>query len=212
MFTGIIQDMALVKSVHKEPGLHRLILTTNAEFTAGLTLGGSIAVNGVCLTVVDFSPSEMIFQIMQSTLNCTNLGQLQSNDWVNIERSLRLGDEIGGHLISGHVETTAKIITIDKPHELNWILTLQTQPQWFKYIFPKGFICLDGASLTIQEVIPEQHTFTVHLIPETIKRTTFQFKSIGANINVDIDKQTIAIVDSVKRILATDATKISTID
>jgi riboflavin synthase len=197
MFTGIIQNIEQVKSIHKEPALHTLVITTNAEFTAGLTLGSSIAINGVCLTVVDFNSNEMTFQIMQSTLDCTNLGQLHINDWVNIERSLRVGDEIGGHLISGHVETTAQIVSIEKPHELNWIVTLQTKPHWLNYLFPKGFICLDGVSLTLQEIHAHNHTFTVHLIPETIKRTIFPYKTVGSSINMDIDKQTITIVDTV---------------
>ncbi|MEK7532799.1 MAG: riboflavin synthase, partial [Patescibacteria group bacterium] len=121
-------------------------------------------------------------------------------DRVNIERSASLGDEIGGHLLSGHIMGTAEITDIDHSDN-NHRVTFRAPREWMKYIFSKGFIALDGCSLTIVEVDKTASTFTVWLIPETLRVTTFGFKKVGDKVNVEIDSRTQTIVDTVQALM-----------
>jgi riboflavin synthase len=197
MFTGIVQGMATVIAIEKKTNaLHlKLDLTGLAR---DIQLGASVSVSGVCLTVASIQDSHLEFDVIGETLAKTSLALLQLGDQVNIERSARLGDEIGGHHVSGHVSGTVTIKNIDTPPN-NWMVTFACEAIWMPYILPKGFIALDGCSLTIVDVGTDW--FTVHLIPETLVRTTFGKKSVGDKVNFEIDAITRAIVDTVQRIL-----------
>jgi riboflavin synthase len=146
------------------------------------------------LTVTEINQDSLEFDLIMETLKVTNFGKIEEKSIVNIERSLKLGDEIGGHIISGHVFDTATIIEITEP-ENNYILTLSFNPDLQKYIFPKGYISLNGISLTIGEV--NENTFTVYLIPETLRLTNLMHKLIGDSINIEIETQTRNTVDTI---------------
>jgi len=139
----------------------------------------------------------LFFDAMQETLRSTTLGTLTPGDRINFERAARIGDEIGGHLLSGHVHTTAEVVAIDRP-ENNCTLTFEVPEQWTKYIFPKGYIAINGASLTIGEVTGNR--FNIHLIPETLRATTFTDIALADQVNIEIDSQTQTIVDTLARL------------
>ena len=198
MFTGIVAGLAEVSNINKQHQLWQLTLTLPEQACGDFKVGASIAVNGTCLTIVEFTERQVIFDVMMETLDLTNLNALQPGDKVNVERAARFGDEIGGHLLSGHIYGLAEIIAIDQP-ENNRIITLKTDSQWMPFILSKGFIALDGASLTVNEAEGDQ--FKVYLIPETIRSSTLGFKKVGTKLNLEIDSQTQAIVETVHKTL-----------
>ncbi len=197
MFTGIVQSCVPVVSFTHEGGHAVMTLLFPEDRVRGLQRGASVAIDGACLTVTEIDNARVSFDLMGETLAKTTLGQLKEGNQVNIERSASLGDEIGGHLLSGHITGTAEIVAIDHP-ENNHVLTFHVPPEWMKYIFPKGFIALDGASLTIVDVDKAAGAFTIWLIPETLRITTFGFKKTGDRVNVEIDSRTQTIVDTVQ--------------
>lgn len=199
MFTGITRGYYPITFINKSSDFSQIAVSVPPEITDGLQRGASVAIDGVCLTVVNVEGGTIAFDVMQETLNKTTLGNLSMGSQVNVERSYKVGDEIGGHILSGHVFGTAKISKIVKT-EMNHTLTIQCNPEWMKYILPKGFIALDGVSLTICDCDPDGH-FTINLIPETLKMTTFGFKKEGDNINLELDAKTQATVDTVERVL-----------
>ena len=201
MFTGIIKGVFKLHSVVRKQEFMTIEIRLNESLCQGLESGASVAVNGVCLTVtsVDAEGHIASFDIMQETLRATNLGSLQKGTPVNIERAARFGDEIGGHLLSGHVHDKVTIQEVIKS-ENNTTLVFKFDPCWQDYIQPKGYIALNGASLTIGEQVQEG-TFCVHLIPETLRLTTFGIAEKGSQINLEIDSQTQAVVNTVKAYL-----------
>ncbi len=200
MFSGIVQSCVEVVNVRKKTGLTTFTLQLPKSLIKGLKKGSSISVDGVCLTVAKISGTKVSFDAMKETLDKTTISELKTRSSVNIEKSLKVGDEIGGHNVSGHVDTKAEIVKIEKPKN-NHIITFKCDKKWMKYILPKGFIALDGASLTIVDVDKNQGAFSVYFIPETLKITTFRFKRVGDKVNLEIDRQTQAIVDTVERVL-----------
>lgn len=198
MFTGIVQGIAQVKEVHSYAGGKKVNIFFGSEGVDGLKIGASVAIDGVCLTAVDVQKEAAAFEIIQETLSCTTLQDLVPGRCVNWERSAKFGDEIGGHLLSGHVFAVASIEKIETPPN-NTIMTFNGEPRWMKYIFPKGYVAIDGASLTVVDVYPGS-TFTVHLIPETLRATTLGKKSVGDLVNIEIDAQIQAIVNTIERI------------
>ncbi len=197
MFTGIVKGLLKVQSIKLLPGLMQLGIEFTYQLVKDLEIGASVSINGVCLTVVKIEGLTVYFDLIQETLNLTNLALLSINDYVNVERSARFGDEIGGHLLSGHIKGQALIHKIDNPSN-NHLVTLQAPQGMIKYFFSKGYIALDGVSLTLVDVNRHNHTFSVHLIPETLRQTTFGFKKEGSKVNVEIDTQTQIIVDSLQ--------------
>jgi riboflavin synthase len=168
------------------------------EYLTGLSLGASIANNGCCLTVTKIDGDLVSFDLIQSTLGITNLGLLQVGDKINIERAAKIGDEIGGHLMSGHILTFATLVECVVT-EHNTTLWLTLPPQYAHFLFEKGYIGLDGISLTIGQV--DSNRFCVHLIPETLARTNLGWRKVGDVINIEIDPQTQVLVETVQRLL-----------
>ena len=169
------------------------------DMAGGLQTGASVAHNGCCLTVTETDGRTARFDLMAETLDKTNLGRLKAGDLVNLERAARFGDEIGGHLMSGHITATTEILRIERTGHnttMHFALPAALKP----YILPKGFVGLDGCSLTIGSV--GEDSFCVHLIPETLRRTLFGTRQAGDTVNLEIDPQTQAVVDTVGRILA----------
>ncbi|MGB0466556.1 MAG: riboflavin synthase subunit alpha [Pontibacterium sp.] len=199
MFTGIVQGKASVYSIKKQDQFMRLQLVLPPERAEQLQPGASIAVNGTCLTITAFDGNRVSFDVIMETLAVTNLGGLKTGDKVNFERAARIGDEIGGHLLSGHVHDQVSVCEIKRP-ENNCIIWFEVHERWMKYILPKGFVALNGCSLTIGEII--NNRFNVYLIPETLSITGFGQAQIGDKVNLEIDPQTQAIVDTVERYMA----------
>jgi len=197
MFSGIVQGTAEI-SVHEiADGSSKLHVKFPAEGLAGIDVGASIAIDGVCLTAAQISATVVEFDLVGETLAKTTLGDRRCGDKVNFERAATFGSEIGGHEMSGHISTIAEVVEISHPDN-NYVLTLSVSPEWMRYILPKGFIGLDGASLTVANTNPAG-TFSVWLIPETLQRTCFSQRAIGATVNLEIDAKTQAIVDTVER-------------
>ncbi|MDA0147597.1 riboflavin synthase subunit alpha [Vibrio sp. LaRot3] len=199
MFTGIVQGMASVVSVEKKQDFQTHTVKLTDELGANLAIGASVAHNGCCLTVSKIEGDLVSFDLMQATLKLTNLGEVESGSLVNIERAAKFGDEIGGHSMSGHISLMATVVdVIDSPN--NRTIWFELPSDSMKYVLAKGYIGLDGCSLTIGEV--NENKFSVHLIPETLQRTLFGQRKVGDKINVEFDPQTQAIVDTVERVLA----------
>ncbi|MFA5627072.1 MAG: riboflavin synthase subunit alpha [Thiohalomonadaceae bacterium] len=199
MFTGIIQATAEIISIAEKPNLRTHTLRLPRELLSDLQPGASVAHNGCCLTVVSINDDQVSFDLMSETLRLTNLASLKAGDCVNIERAARFGDEIGGHAMSGHIMATAEITQIHE-EENKYQIWFQIPENLQKYIFSKGYIGIDGISLTIGQVKAEQ--FCANLIPETLARTTIASYHLGDRVNIEIDPQTQAIVDTVERVLA----------
>lgn len=162
-----------------------------------LTVGNSVSVNGVCQTVTHLESTLVSFQAIAATLQCTTLKFLKKGDLVSVERSLRVSDEIGGHFLSGHISDTGRIVR-KQTSASTVTLTIQCAPEWMKFCFPKGFIALDGSSLTLGHCDPLKGQFDVHLIPETLKTTLFASKNPGDLVNIEIDALTQLIVQTVE--------------
>lgn len=197
MFTGIIQGRARVVAVHPATGLKRLVVEFPQGHLNAIQTGASVALDGVCLTLVEREGNRLHFDVMQTTLATTKTGRLQPGDEVNFERAARLGDEIGGHLLSGHIHVMARVRRIERS-ENNLALFIDLPENWLRYVFPKGFIAVDGASLTVGQV--DEKGFSVHLIPETRRITHFDQLAEGSPVNIEIDSQTQTIVDTLDRL------------
>ena len=200
MYTGIVQGSFPVRKIERKPGLYSLSIDLPDTLLEGLEIGASVGVDGVCLTVTGVDGASVGFDVMQQTLGLTTLGELQEQAVVNIERSARQGAEIGGHILSGHVDGTVEVVAVETP-ENNRFVTYRAPAEKMKYIFNKGFIALNGCSLTVAEVDREAHTFTVCYIPETLRITNHGCKQVGDKVNFEIDRQTQVIVDTVENVL-----------
>lgn len=200
MFTGIVQGSFPLIEVERKPGLLSLVIELPAALIEGLEIGASVSTDGVCLTVTTIEQQRVFFDVMQQTLSLTTLGDMQVGDYVNIERSAKQGVEIGGHIVSGHVDGIATVVAIEQPAN-NYFVTYRVSVEKMKYIFSKGFVGLNGCSLTVAEANKTEQTFTVCYIPETLRMTTHGKKKVGDRVNFEVDRQTQAIVDTVERFL-----------
>jgi riboflavin synthase len=197
VFTGIVQGSFPIQSVVDRPGLRTLTLALPPALREGLEVGASVAISGVCLTVTSLAGETVSFDAIDETQRRTTLGRLRVGDRVNVERSARAGAEVGGHELSGHVDGTAEIVAVDRPPG-NHVVTFRAPRELIRYVFSKGFIALDGCSLTVVDVDRDAATFTVHLIPETLRVTTFDAKRAGDRVNLEIERRTQVIVDTVR--------------
>jgi len=198
MFTGIVQAVAAVSAVADKPGLRSFTLAFPPGFCDQLAIGASVAVDGVCLTVTERVGADAAkFDVMQQSLALTTLGGLQPGVAINVERAARDGAEIGGHPLSGHVDFQATLASVRQP-ENNHVLRIAVPPQWLRYVFAKGYIAINGASLTVSEVDRRAGWFEVWLIPETLRMTTFGAKRPGDPLNIEIERSTQVMVDTVR--------------
>ena len=195
MFSGIVKGLCRVVSVTEKIGGRQLAIALY-EFSQDLDTGASVAINGACLTVVALQDGVVTFDVIEETLIRTDIGILKPGDFVNIERSCRIGDEIGGHHVMGHVDTTGTIGEIHNSPN-NKEIVIHHDPQWHKYMIPKGWIAVDGISLTVVTVA--QDHFSVCLIPETLARTTLGFKETQHSVNLEFDHATKVIVTTIER-------------
>ncbi len=183
MFSGLVEAMAAVKAIVQEPGGVRLVIHRPDVFD-DIKLGDSIAIQGCCLTVVDFNATEMAFQAGRETLSRTNLGELVTGNSVNLERSLRLSDRLGGHLVSGHIDGPGTLIA--RKDEAQWSDLVFSAPlQLLRQMVSKGSIAVDGISLTLVDVTDT--SFSVALIPHTLAFTTIGALRVGQRVNLETD-------------------------
>jgi riboflavin synthase len=201
MFTGIVQAQALVQAIEPKGDVVTVRLKFPAEFLNGITIGASVSVHGCCLTVTSFKDTEATFDMVPETLNRTSFKTLKVGERVNVERSLKFGDEVGGHILSGHIDLVATIVGAERL-EHSRVVTFELPSESVKYVFEKGYVALNGASLTVTHVDRNTSRFTVSLIPETLAKTTFGSVDVGDVVNVEIDRSTQAIVDTVERVMA----------
>ncbi len=201
MYTGITQGLFLVTDIKREPNLLTYCVEFNEPLLKDLTLGASISVNGVCQTVMNIAGNKVYFNAIAETLNKTTLSGLTVGQKVSIERSAKADTEIGGHRMYGHIYGTAEIIARHSS-ENNLKLTLQCPPEMMDYIFEKGFIGVDGSSLTVSEVNLMDRSFAINLIPHTLELTNFNYKIVGDKVNIELDANTLTIVETIKRLVS----------
>ena len=204
MFTGIVQTQATVVSKNHNEGVLRLVVSVSDDYVKHLDLGASIAINGCCLTVVkvELSNQDVVaqvhFDVIDETLQLTNLGLLELGSLVNYERSVTFGTELGGHIVSGHIHCSAKINQIINTQS-NCKIQVSLPVKWQKYVLYKGFVAINGASLTVGEI--DDQGFWLHLIPETLAITNLGKAQVGDELNIEVDQQTYTIVNTVENYL-----------
>ncbi len=195
MFTGIIQAVGRMVRLEPRGGDMRLHVDTVALDLTDVEMGDSIAVSGVCLTVIALEARAFSADVSNETLSLTSLGQLKAGDPVNLEKALRLADRLGGHLVSGHVDGLGKVVSITADgRSQRW--TFEVPASLSRYIAAKGSVCIDGTSLTVNVV--DGHRFGVNLIPHTVGHTAFHARRVGDAVNVEVD----VIARYVERLLA----------
>lgn len=183
MFTGLVEELGRVKSLAR--GARSVRLTVGAKAIMGdVKLGDSIAVNGTCLTVVDFGDSWFTADVMPETVERTAMAGLKNGDVVNLERTLRVGDRLGGHIVSGHIDGVG-VIRAKETNDNAVIVRIGAPAAVMRYIVEKGSVAIDGISLTVVAAGPDW--FTVSLIPHTAAVTTLGFKGVGAPVNLEAD-------------------------
>jgi len=197
MFTGIVQGTGTIQSMSGE-SVRRFIIDFNEVSTDNLQIGASVAINGVCLTVVEQNNKLVSFDVIPETIDRTTFSNSRVGDKVNLERSLKIGDELGGHLLSGHVMGIGEIDYISTGED-NTDIRIIAESNIMKYINSKGYVAIDGISLTIGEV--SSNSFMLHLIPETLRITTIGDKTIEDRVNIEIDSMTQTIVSTVERLM-----------
>jgi riboflavin synthase len=183
MFTGLITDLGTVRRIDKNAGGARLAIETAYDLAA-VEIGASIACSGACLTVVEKGPDGFAVDVSAETLAHTTIGGWKPGDRVNLEQALRIGDALGGHLVSGHVDAVSTVLA-RRPDGESERFQFQIPEGYERLIAPKGSVCLDGVSLTVNEV--ESGRFGVNIIPHTAEKTTFGALDPGARVNLEVD-------------------------
>lgn len=197
MFTGIVQAVATIKTISDVSGIRTFNIQFPTGFCQDLQIGASVAIDGTCLTVTEMIDSNSArFDVMLQSLDITTLGEYGVGTQVNAERAAKDGAEIGGHPLSGHIDFAATILDI-KQYDNNFCYRIGAQAEWMKYIFSKGYIAINGASLTLFDVSKTEHWFEVWLIPETRRMTVFSHKQIGDRLNIEIERSTQVMVDTI---------------
>jgi len=199
MFTGIIRGVARISELRRSEGATHIVAELPTELKSDISLGASIALDGVCLTVTEITGCAASFDIMGETLKRTTLGAIQVGDGVNVERAARFGEEIGGHSVSGHVDCQAEIASIQRPPG-NVIFTFTVPSTHIYFIFNKGYVAINGVSLTVTNVQRTTCQFEVWFIPETLARTTFSSKRVGQYVNLEVDRLTQVVVETTERL------------
>ncbi|MFY2507102.1 riboflavin synthase subunit alpha [Vibrio pectenicida] len=198
MFTGIISSVAVIQHIEDHGGIRTFEIEFEQDFCQDLNIGASVSVDGVCLTVTaQQSPTRVAFDVMLPSIKITTLGTCEAGSRVNVERAAKDGVEIGGHPLSGHIDgktTVNQIEVLEENYRLRLDLPLLLKP----YIFSKGYIAINGASLTVSEVNKSANWFEVWLIPETRRQTTLGKKTVGDYVNVEIERGTQVVVDTIK--------------
>ena len=181
MFTGIIEKIGIIDSIEKSNNSSKINIKINDSY---FSLGDSVCVNGVCLTIENISKNIYTFSVSPETINLTNLKYLKKDNSVNIETSLTIEKLISGHIVQGHIDTTSEIVEIEQ-QDNSWFIKFSIEFQYTKYIIKKGSITIDGVSLTVNDV--NKNEFNVMIIPHTYQNTIFKNYKRGSIVNVEID-------------------------
>ncbi|ARO14735.1 riboflavin synthase subunit alpha [Ketogulonicigenium robustum] len=202
MFTGIVQTTAPVLRATRGNEVLTFALGMTPTLLDDLKIGASVAIEGCCLSVTSMGEGYATFDAMLATLERTNLARIADGVSVNVERSMKPTDENGGHMVSGHVSTTAQITALETEGPKARI-SFRVAPEWAKYIFVRGFLAVNGCSLTVGDVQedPAGDIFTVYLIPETLRSTTFGTYKVGDYLNIEVEHQTMITVEVMERTL-----------
>ena len=202
MFSGIVQSLGTIVSIDEASEIVTLEVQASEDFTKGLKVGDSVAVDGVCLTLTKSESDRMFFDAVPETLNKTIIKSYKKETKVNLEPSLRFNDSVGGHIVSGHIHTTGRINQVEIHGDAKDIV-IDAGADWGKFLFEKGYIGINGCSITLGEIT--EGRFIVHLIPETLRATNLDNLVYGDKVNLEFDQNTITIVETTERILRDQA-------
>ena len=198
MFSGIVQTVGKIESIKDKDHIKKIRIETHGNYPEDIAIGQSMSVDGVCLSLVKKNNEYCEFEAVEETINRTTLGRYKQGTKVNLEKSLKFGDTVGGHFVSGHIHTRGRIVEVELVGESKNIL-IEIEEKWIKYLTEKGYISVNGASITIGKV--SKNTFYVHLIPETLKTTNLDELIYDNYVNLEFDQATIAIVDTTERLI-----------
>lgn len=186
MFTGIVEEMGTILSLGPLPnGGFQMIVQARLSLH-GLTLGDSIAINGTCLTVTSFDSTSFTVGLAPETLRKTSLGEVSPGSLVNLERSLQPQSRMGGHFVQGHVDGTGTIVSMEPEGDSLWV-KVKTSPEILRYIVPKGFIAVDGTSLTVVGIFDDESAFNFMLVAYTQQKIVIPAKKVGSKVNIEVD-------------------------
>jgi riboflavin synthase len=198
MFSGIVQTVGKIESIEDKNHIKTIRIETHGDYLEDIAIGQSVSVDGVCLSLVKKNKEYCEFEAVEETINRTTLGSYKQGTKVNLEKSLKFGDTVGGHFVSGHIHTKGRIVEVELIGESKNIL-VEIEEKWIKYLTEKGYISVNGASITIGKV--SKKTFYIHLIPETLRTTNLDELIYGKYVNLEFDQTTIAIVDTTERLI-----------
>ena len=198
MFSGIVQTVGKIESIKDKNHIKTIRIETHGDYLEDIAIGQSVSVDGVCLSLVKKNNEYCEFEAVEETINRTTLGGYKQGTKVNLEKSLKFGDTVGGHFVSGHIHTKGRIVEVELIGESKNIL-VEIEEKWIKYLTEKGYISVNGASITIGKV--SKNTFYIHLIPETLKTTNLDELIYDNYVNLEFDQATIAIVDTTERLI-----------
>ena len=198
MFSGIVQTVGKIESIKDKNHIKTIRIETHGNYLEDIAIGQSVSIDGVCLSLVKKNDEYCEFEAVEETVNRTTLGSYKQGSKVNLEKSLKFGDTVGGHFVSGHIHTRGRIVEVELVGESKNIL-IEIEEKWIKYLTEKGYISVNGASITIGKV--SKNTFYVHLIPETLKTTNLDELIYDNYVNLEFDQTTIAIVDTTERLI-----------
>ena len=198
MFSGIVQTVGKIESIKDKNHIKTIRIETHGDYLEDIAIGQSVSVDGVCLSLVKKNKEYCEFEAVEETINRTTLGSYKQGTKVNLEKSLKFGDTVGGHFVSGHIHTKGRIVEVELIGESKNIL-VEIEEKWIKYLTEKGYISVNGASITIGKV--SKNTFYIHLIPETLKTTNLDELIYDNYVNLEFDQATIAIVDTTERLI-----------
>ena len=198
MFSGIVQTVGKIESIKDKNNIKTIRIETHGDYLKDIAIGQSVSVDGVCLSLVKKNNEYCEFEAVEETINRTTLGSYMQGTKVNLEKSLKFGDTVGGHFVSGHIHTRGRIVEVELVGESKNIL-VEIKEKWIKYLTEKGYISVNGASITIGKV--SKNTFYIHLIPETLKTTNLDELMYDNYVNLEFDQTTIAIVDTAERLI-----------
>lgn len=202
MFSGIVQSLGTIVSTEETSEIVTLEVQASEDFTKGLKVGDSVAIDGVCLTLTKSESDRMFFDAVPETLSKTIIKSYKKEAKVNLESSLRFNDSVGGHIVSGHIHTTGHINQVEIHGDAKDIV-IDAGVDWGKFLFEKGYIGINGCSITLGEIT--EGRFIVHLIPETLRATNLDNLVYGDQVNLEFDQNTITIVETTERILRDQA-------
>ena len=198
MFSGIVQEIGIIDSLVEGNEHLTITVSCSVDFAKDKKVGDSVSVDGVCLTITKKTNSSLTFDAVKETLERTIIKNYAKGSYVNIESSLSFGGSVGGHLMSGHIHLKGivkEVLIVGDSKDI----VIDTSPEWSKYLSEKGYIGINGCSITIGKI--HDSTFQIHLIPETLKTTNLDNLVFGDEVNLEIDQSTIVIVDTTERIL-----------